>query len=857
MFPAAKEEQSARGAEFSLGKQPRSRRTSRSLYRNAALVLIGSLLLLLLHGPRTYPTLKPTSDALYRAIEQQFIVGELAEAEAESRHATALTQQDAAWAAKFRLLHARILLYQGHSAEALKLLTPPLPVAIRDRELAAARNSLLALAYDRTGDLAHAQQALDQAKNDCPDERSRASVRLAEGVIDGENGRLAQAERDFELSLASARGIGDQFLQTQALLNLGVGALRQEHYDDALDRFRQASTVASRIGARLAMEKATGNAGWAFYKLGDYRRALENSRVAEREAASLGASLDQVEWLNNAGLMQFRLGDLGAARFSYQQSYQLALSLKNDEEIGDSLLALAYLSLAQGDLPEALSKSREVERIAAETGDPEDALEPSLIEAVALGRQRQTLAAREKLLALEKTTSTGEAGESVRWETENALAGLSPDPREADLWYQRAIATFRHQRSSLSSIDSRLPFFENGSSLYLGYMEQLIREGKPDAALAVLDQSRAETLAEGLGVSVSSSRRGLNAQALARRLDGTILVYCLRPGTSYLWAIGPQRIGFFRIPGKEVILPLAAAHTQAILAARDVLAQPNAPGAALYRDLVAPAAGVIAPHSRVFVIADESLSALNFETLIAPAPQPHLWIEDADLINARSISLLAASHHQWQPGRGSGRLLLVGDPVYDRPDDVKLAHAAEEVARVAGHFAPDRRLVLTGAAATPLNYRHSHPEGFAYIHFVAHASASEIDPLDSSVILSAPPGEDGAYKLYARSILDQRLSADLVTISACYGSGVRSYSGEGLVGLAWAFLHTGSHQVIGALWEVSDASTPQLMSDLYDSLDRGSRPDVALRQAKLAMIHRGGVFRKPFYWGAFQLYSGA
>jgi CHAT domain-containing protein len=46
------------------------------------------------------------------------------------------------------------------------------------------------------------------------------------------------------------------------------------------------------------------------------------------------------------------------------------------------------------------------------------------------------------------------------------------------------------------------------------------------------------------------------------------------------------------------------------------------------------------------------------------------------------------------------------------------------------------------------------------------------------------------------------------------------------------------------------------MSDLYDSLAAGHRPDDALRSAKLAMMHRGGVFRKPFYWAAFQLYSG-
>jgi len=201
--------------------------------------------------------------------------------------------------------------------------------------------------------------------------------------------------------------------------------------------------------------------------------------------------------------------------------------------------------------------------------------------------------------------------------------------------------------------------------------------------------------------------------------------------------------------------------------------------------------------------------------------------------------------------------LLIGDPVYSRPEFQSLPHAREEVSDVAEHFAPARRLVLTGAEATPAAYQRSGPAGFAYIHFVSHGVGSGVDPLDSAVILSANPGATESYKLYAREILKDRLRADLVTISSCYGSGVRSYSGEGLVGLTWAFLHAGSHNVIGALWEVNDVSTPHLMSNLYDGLAHGSNPADALRAAKLAMIHRGDVFRKPYYWGSFQLYAGA
>jgi len=95
----------------------------------------------------------------------------------------------------------------------------------------------------------------------------------------------------------------------------------------------------------------------------------------------------------------------------------------------------------------------------------------------------------------------------------------------------------------------------------------------------------------------------------------------------------------------------------------------------------------------------------------------------------------------------------------------------------------------------------------------------------------------------------------LVTISACRTAGARSYSGEGLVGFAWAFLGAGARNVIAGLWDVTDRSTPQIMSVIYSQLARGSQPSDALRQAKLALIHSGTAYRKPYYWGPFQLYT--
>ena len=398
-------------------------------------------------------------------------------------------------------------------------------------------------------------------------------------------------------------------------------------------------------------------------------------------------------------------------------------------------------------------------------------------------------------------------------------------------------------------------------------MDHLIQQQKTAQALDLLDQSRAETLADGLDRDRQTTRRprtspapkipAVTPRAVAARLNATILVYCLRPRESYLWAITPAHETFYRLPGREVILPLIKRHSQAILASTDLLARHESTGHQLYNMLVQPAASLQTgqPGRRVYIIADRELNDLNFETLIPPSEKPHYWIEDVTIINARSLRLLAASTAPHTSPKQSA--LLIGDPVYRDTEYPALPNASTEMNEIAQHFPSGSRAVYSGPRAVPAAYAASTPGAFSYIHFVAHATSNETNPLDSAIVLSRSPTQPFAYRLYARDILDQRLHASLVTISACYGSGRRNYSGEGLVGLAWAFLRAGAHNVIGALWQVSDASTPQLMDRLYTDLLHGNPPDAALREAKLATIHAGGAFRKPLYWAPFQIYSGS
>jgi CHAT domain-containing protein len=386
----------------------------------------------------------------------------------------------------------------------------------------------------------------------------------------------------------------------------------------------------------------------------------------------------------------------------------------------------------------------------------------------------------------------------------------------------------------------------------------LLSQNKTAEALSVADHARARTLAEGLGQlrkSDSVLPTMLDAQRIARRAGGPILYYFLGAQQSHLWVITPQKTSLFQLPPASEIDAAVRRYRKALEIPRDLAESQNPDGLALYQMLVQPARSLLANHAKIFIVPDGSLNALNFEALLVPDPKPHYWIEDVTIANASSLRLLDRSAARNRAD--NRRLLLVGNPSAASPEFGTLPQAASEIANIGARFPAAEQKVLAQAEATPAAYLASQPEQFTYIHFVAHGTASRLSPLDSAIVLSKAGPADDSFRLYARDIIQHPLHADLVTISSCYGAGTRAYSGEGLVGLSWAFLRAGAHNVIGALWDVSDASTPKLMDEMYAAIQKGKPPEEALRAAKLSLLHSGDSFRRPFYWAPFQFYTGS
>lgn len=144
---------------------------------------------------------------------------------------------------------------------------------------------------------------------------------------------------------------------------------------------------------------------------------------------------------------------------------------------------------------------------------------------------------------------------------------------------------------------------------------------------------------------------------------------------------------------------------------------------------------------------------------------------------------------------------------------------------------------------------------YRIVHFATHGLIDSESPALSGVVLSLVD-ERGAQRgglLGLHEIYGLDLNADLVVLSACRTALGKEIKGEGLDGLARAFMHAGAARVVASLWTVDDAATAELMKHFYRAmLVERLRPAAALRSAQLSMM-RQKRWQSPYFWAPFVL----
>ena len=751
---------------------------------------------------------------------------------------------DSVW--RLRVLLGKVLIARNDAPGAIAALPPALPHRLAQSETEVHRLTYLAGATYRVMKDAAAEGLLIRAEKlaRMRHPETIAEVLLYRASLEFHRKRYAEAVRYARASAAAARRYHQTTAQISAMMTGALVLTEQEHYDEAIDLGLRQLALARASDAESTIEKVEGNLAWAYESIGDLENASALLDHAIPLARKLTAEHDLITWLNLAGDIARLRGDKEAALRYYGEGLAAARKVTH-RDLADFTANLATAQLEVGDLRAARLTNTEAATLARTRDDQKELLRTVLIDAridAASGELDSAVEKAQHVLNSKKTRP------SQRWEAEARLAQFhvaANRPVNADEHFRRAIETADEARMDVKSDELRLSFGTLVREIYDDYVLFLLGGGRVPEALTVAELSRVQSLADAL--DADSRPQYTDPKRLARDHHAVLLSYWLTPKRSYVWTITPSAIEVTELPPAATIEQKVDSYSRELLSLRGSTAA-LAHGAELYDILVAPVIKRIPKGSRVIIVPDGRLHAFNMETLVDPVTRRY-WIQTVTIETAGSLELL----NRAQASSLSDSMLLVGDPPSAGAEFPRLSKADEEMNLIQKHF-PAACTTLKGAQATPDAYKSARPDLRGYIHFVAHGMATRQRPLDSAVIL-APEGD--SYKLYARDIIKQKLHARLVTISSCHGAGTRAYTGEGLVGLAWAFLHAGAHQVIAALWEVNDNATPNLMDDLYAGIRAGQDPATALRNAKLKLIHSGSVFRQPRYWAPFVLYSGS
>jgi CHAT domain-containing protein len=785
----------------------------------------------------------------YKRVQSTFRTGKLAEAFDQSQLALKECGSDAQCAWRFRLLEVEILNLQNRNEEAAALLSQSVPSGSNFVSLELRRRMwqgyLLSFSQDET--------KVKAGRNLLDDAYAQAS-KLGLGDLLPEieilKGNLLWA-RDREKARAlfvKARQHAieqqDRYNEAGASIDLGMIAVKGSRYDEAIPFFEHSLEIAKRIGAAPMVTVAYQNLALCQTQLGAYDESLKLLRQALAPGAG-ELPVVRRDLLVQMGRTLESNGELPEALKYYRQALALSRSMKSAAGTRLSASNLASALSASGDWDAAEQANREEQALAQD--DQSRAYATLNAATIAAGRKRfdETVALYQKAIGAKVNDP------SILWDSyaglARAYAGAGNKPF-AQRYFEKAIQVVDKNQTGLSRDEYKLTFLASLIRFYRDYVEFLMQSAEFDKALEIVESSRSRILAETTTQQKPVRLGAVELRHAAARSGRIYLSYWLAPVQSYVWVITSTRTEHFALGPSARIESLVEASRHS-LREWDLRSQESPDARRLYDAVLRPVASRLPPDARVVIVPDGALHYLNFETLPAEGEKPHYWIEDATVAIAPSLAIAAAA--PLPKANRHESLLIMGDALSAGDDYARLPYAEVEIGRVGNHFPSAKRTIVTKAEATPAAYRQANPQQFSLIHFSAHGEANAQSPLDSAIILSP---KDGVFKLYARDVIDLPLHADLVTISACRSAGARVYSGEGLVGFAWAFLKAGAHYVVAGLWDVTDSSTPDMMDEFYGAMEAGNSPPDALRMAKLSMIRSAKAIRKPYYWGPFQIY---
>ena len=295
----------------------------------------------------------------------------------------------------------------------------------------------------------------------------------------------------------------------------------------------------------------------------------------------------------------------------------------------------------------------------------------------------------------------------------------------------------------------------------------------------------------------------------------------------------PNQNAGFKIPQDEELMHSLLAH--------------------LYKLLLDPVRQHIA-GSQVVIVPEGPLALVPFAALV---DENGRYVAESGARIRLVPSLGAARFISKRPRNPIRRALIIGDPHVGKiTKDGKIIAvpripSAVREAKLIGKVLRCKPLI--GGAATKEKYLQN-VESADLIHIAAHGDAER-----GEILLAAPAGTGDDQLVPVEDVMlkttdleGKRIQAQLVVLSSCY-SGRGKVQGEGVVGMARAFLGAGARAVLVTLWAVDDVVTYPMIGIFYNGLWQGKCASEALSDAMKAVRESQEVFRHPRFWAPFIL----
>lgn len=356
---------------------------------------------------------------------------------------------------------------------------------------------------------------------------------------------------------------------------------------------------------------------------------------------------------------------------------------------------------------------------------------------------------------------------------------------------------------------------------------------------------------------------------LAKNSNTTIIEYFLLPDKIVAWVLDKEGQIKFACPiniSQQVITGKTARLINNITS--QPATQPAVLAAAaerekylrdLYNILLKPLEPFLPaqPDEVITIVPHGTLYSLPFAALLDERNK--YFIEKHTICYTPAIGVMRATQQIEQEVQAlPDKLLAFGNPITPAIAFLgKLPYTEKEVNEISTLFGNSKSIVKIGQDANRDCFFKISPE-CSSIHLATHGLIDQAHPMQSALVLAPTEHDDGL--LTVKDLLARvKLKAKLVVLSACQ-TGRGQITGDGVVGLARAFIIAGTPSVLVSQWNVDDIMTAYQMKQFYEGYLAKKGKARALRDAQLATVkfmegaaeqlkHRAN----PRYWAAFQL----